>query len=187
MLPVNPFSRPGKLRTDTLGIVWHWTSVPMQDAEAVERYFASLATQSPTDNVPDDYRSSHAVIGLDGTVRQLIPWDEVAYHAGAVSYRLPWMELYPQYSHNVVGKTPNYALIGIELCHPTADGHFTQQTLAAALGLGCTLLNQYTLGYPDIYRHYDITGKICPKYWVQKEDAWHRFTMQIKGALELRR
>ena len=26
----------------------------------------------------------------------------------------------------------------------------------------------------DVIRHYDVTGKICPKYYVENEDAWEQ-------------
>ena len=33
-------------------------------------------------------------------------------------------------------------------------------------------------------RHYDVTGKICPKYFVDHEDAWELFKGDVKAALE---
>jgi N-acetylmuramoyl-L-alanine amidase CwlA len=36
----------------------------------------------------------------------------------------------------------------------------------------------------DVIRHYDITGKICPKYFVDDEDAWMQFKTDVKAILE---
>ena len=34
---------------------------------------------------------------------------------------------------------------------------------------------------PDqVIRHYDVTGKICPKYYVEHEDAWKKFIRDVK-------
>ena len=35
---------------------------------------------------------------------------------------------------------------------------------------------------PDqIIRHYDITGKDCPKYFVEHEDAWEQFLADVRA------
>ena len=36
-------------------------------------------------------------------------------------------------------------------------------------------MDTYHLKKDDIIRHYDVTGKICPKYFVDHEDAWNEF------------
>jgi len=35
-----------------------------------------------------------------------------------------------------------------------------------------------------VIRHYDITGKICPKYFVENEDAWKQFKSDVKAVLD---
>lgn len=185
MIPVNPFSRPGKCRPETVGIVWHWTSVPGQEPAEVERFFTSLAAQNENDRKVDRYGSAHAVIGTDGEWRELVPWEEVAYHAGGYSYSSYWADRYPQYTHNQYNSTPNHATIGIELCHPTESGEFTLQTVTTAVELAIMLMGEYTLGWLDHYRHYDITGKECPRWWCNRPDKWERFRKQLKAAQEL--
>lgn len=179
MLPINKFSRPGTKRMETEGIVFHWTSVAGQTAEQVEQYFSSLAEQSVDDDIPDRYGSAHAVIGIEGEFIQLIPWAEVAYHAGGQQYQWEWREAYPEYSQNTATGTPNYALIGIELCHPDETGEFTDATLCRAREVARDLMVFYTLGTGNLYRHYDITGKDCPRYWVNNKDKWTEFVESI--------
>ena len=36
----------------------------------------------------------------------------------------------------------------------------------------------------QVIRHYDVTGKICPKYFVEDEAAWKQFKNNIRKALE---
>ena len=37
------------------------------------------------------------------------------------------------------------------------------------------LMGRYDLRVEDVIRHYDVTGKNCPKYYVENEDAWVNF------------
>ena len=36
----------------------------------------------------------------------------------------------------------------------------------------------------DVIRHYDVTGKICPKYYVENEDAWLAFRANVRARIE---
>lgn len=36
-------------------------------------------------------------------------------------------------------------------------------------------MKTYHLQSQDVIRHYDVTGKICPKYFVEHEDQWKEF------------
>ena len=42
----------------------------------------------------------------------------------------------------------------------------------------------YDLTADQVIRHYDVTGKICPKYFVEDEDAWVEFRRNVQDALE---
>ena len=43
---------------------------------------------------------------------------------------------------------------------------------------------KYNLNEDQVIRHYDVTGKICPKYFVEDEAAWKQFKNNIRKALE---
>ena len=36
----------------------------------------------------------------------------------------------------------------------------------------------------QIIRHYDVTGKNCPKYFVENEDAWEMFKDNVWDAVQ---
>ena len=36
----------------------------------------------------------------------------------------------------------------------------------------------------DVIRHYDVTGKSCPKYDVENEDAWLAFRQNVSARIE---
>ena len=86
LLPINEFTRPGRKLIEVRGVVIHWTGNPEMDARAHVRYFKELSEQKPDDDVADRYASAHYFIGTRGNVHQLIPDDEVAYHAGGKTY-----------------------------------------------------------------------------------------------------
>lgn len=46
------------------------------------------------------------------------------------------------------------------------------------------LCKKYNLNEDQVIRHYDVTGKICPKYFVEDEAAWEQFKNNIRKALE---
>ena len=46
------------------------------------------------------------------------------------------------------------------------------------------LCQKFGLNENDVIRHYDVTGKICPKYFVENEEAWKEFKENVKKALE---
>ena len=97
--------------------------------------------------------SSHFVIGLKGEIIQCIPLHE---KSSASNHR-------------------NKDTISIEVCHPDESGKFTDETYDSLVKLTVWLCEVCGLDSSDIIRHYDITGKQCPLYFVTHENAWERF------------
>ena len=147
LLPVNEYSRPGEKLTAVNGVVVHYTGNPGTTAEQNRSYFAGLAQSGET------YASSNFVIGLEGEILECVPLDEVAY---ASSQR-------------------NYDTLSIEVCHPDDTGEFTQASYDALAKLVQWLVDTYGLERDQILRHYDVTGKECPRYYVQHPEAWEAF------------
>ena len=46
------------------------------------------------------------------------------------------------------------------------------------------LMAKYGIGASGVIRHYDVTGKICPKYYVENEDAWLSFKQDVSTRIE---
>ena len=46
------------------------------------------------------------------------------------------------------------------------------------------LCDKYDLTADDVIRHYDVTGKNCPKYFVENEAAWQIFKEDVDAALK---
>lgn len=151
LLPVNEYSRPGTPLDGMRGIVIHYIGNPGTTAEQNRSYFAGLAQTGET------HASSNFIIGLEGETIQTVPTDEVAYASG------------PR----------NNDTISIEVCHPNDTGEFTPQSEAALVKLVQFLVDYYKLEREEILRHYDVTGKECPRYLVQQPEAWDRFLEKI--------
>ena len=101
--------------------------------------------------------SSHFVIGLKGEIIQCIPLHE---KSSASNHR-------------------NKDTISIEVCHPDESGKFTDETYDSLVKLTVWLCEVCGLDSSDIIRHYDITGKQCPLYFVTHENAWERFKKDV--------
>ena len=43
---------------------------------------------------------------------------------------------------------------------------------------------KFDLDEEDVIRHYDVTGKNCPKYFVENEDAWNQFKTEVGEELK---
>lgn len=146
-LTVNSYSRSGKDLRRVKGIVVHYVANPGSSAQNNRDYFESLKTKHTA------YVSSHFVIGLKGEIIQCIPLNEIAY----------------------ASNNRNKDTISIECCHPDESGQFNNKTYKALQDLVSALMKTYHLSQDDVIRHYDVTGKICPKYFVNHEDAWETF------------
>lgn len=146
-LPINEYSRPGDALPQVNGIVVHYVGNPGTTAEQNRSYFSNLAQTHET------YASSHFLIGIDGAIIQCVPLNEISYCS----------------NHR------NADTIAIECCHPDDTGKFTQETTEALIRLLNWLIETYHLKREDILRHYDVTGKECPRHFARNPEEWDAF------------
>lgn len=156
LLTINEYSRPGTQTGKIRGIVIHYTANPGSTAMQNRNYFEGLKDSKKTK------ASSHFVVGLRGEIVQCIPTWEVAY----------------------ASNERNSDTVSIETCHPTADGSYTEETYQSMIELTAWLCKKFDLTEEDVIRHYDITGKNCPKYFVENETAWTEFQQQVGEELD---
>lgn len=109
--------------------------------------------------------SSHFVVGLQGEVIQCVPLDE-------------WSS---------ASNNRNKDTISIEVCHPAENGKFNDVTYERVVELTAWLCDEFGLDENDVIRHHDITGKLCPLYYVEHEDAWEQMLDDIKHELKQRK
>jgi len=155
-IPVNEWSRPGEPMTAVNGIVVHYVGNPGTSAEQNRGYFAGLAQSQ------DAYASSNFVVGMDGEVLLCVPIGEVAY----------------------CSNNRNSDTLSIEVCHPDDTGAFTPESYDALVRLVNWLREFYDLDTDAVIRHYDVTGKECPRYFVDHPEAWEQFKQDLLSAEE---
>ena len=73
----------------------------------------------------------------------------------------------------------NKDTISIECCIEDESGKFNDATYQSLIKLVTWLMGRYNLGTDDVIRHYDVTGKNCPKYFVENPDAWELFKTDL--------
>lgn len=170
LLNYSVYARPQSMLLGIRGICIHWVANPMSTAMNNRNYFNRLQFQS---TIPRRYASSHEIIGLDGEVVICVPKNEVAYHAGAKSYKLRAKQL--------LANSPNRYLYGIETCHSDWTGKFSTKTYRALINRVADLLIKFNLSPSKntLWRHYDVTGKDCPRYYVQNPKAWEQMINDI--------
>ena len=116
-------------------------------------------------------------------IYQSVPDGYVAWHCGGKKY--------PSCATSGGGKMYNIITnknsIGIELC--SDGGQFHKDTLDNVEELVKYLMKKYNIPISNIYRHFDVTGKSCPLYWIKGngfEEFKTRFTNKQKEDKELK-
>lgn len=156
LIEPNEYSRPGTPLTQIKGVVIHYTANPGTGAKANRDYFEGLKDTHTTK------ASSHFVVGLEGEIIQCIPSTEISY----------------------ASNERNKDTLSIECCHPDDTGQFQENTYRSMVSLTGWLCSRFGLTSQDVIRHYDVTGKICPKYFVEHEEAWAQFKADVDAKIE---
>ncbi len=157
LLTPNEYSRPQIPIESVQYIAIHYTANPGATAIANRNYFENLA------NTHETKVSSHFVIGLDGEVVQCIPTSEMSY---ATNSR-------------------NVDTLSIECCHQDETGKFNDETYDSVVKLTAWLCTRFGLTSENVIRHYDVTGKDCPKYYVENPDAWIQMKSDIATQIDV--
>lgn len=156
LLTPNAYSRPQIAIEQVNYIAIHYTANPGSAAINNRNYFENLAATQETKV------SSHFVIGLEGEVIQCIPTSEMSYATNA----------------------RNVDTISIECCHMDDTGAFETATYDSAVKLAAWLCTRFGLTEENVIRHYDVTGKSCPKYYVDHPDAWEQMKADIAAQIQ---
>lgn len=156
LLTINEYSRPGDKVDAIEKVVIHYLGNPKTTAQQNHDYFESLKDLQNTS------MSANFVIGIEGEIIECVPAGEIAYASNSM----------------------NHLSVSIENCHLDETGQFTEETYESCLKLTAYLVEEYGLGREDIIRHYDVTGKECPLYYVEHEDKWEKFRDDVMAYIE---
>ena len=108
-------------------------------------------------NHEDSNVCSHFVVGMDGEIIMCIPL----------------------YERSAASNDRNHDTISIEVCHPDASGKFTDASYESLTKLIRWLLSDFHMKSDDVIRHYDVTGKECPLYYVKNPELWEKFREEL--------
>lgn len=156
-LTVSNYNRPGSTRPQTTAVACHYIGNPGTSAQANRNWFESLSKNH------DTKASCHYIIGLNGEILQLIPEEEISWCTNQA----------------------NSYTISIEACHPDKTGKFTDATYKAYIELCTDICRRWGLDPLNggLIRHYDVTKKVCPKWFVDHPDAWEQFKQDVAARL----
>lgn len=153
----NKYTRPQIKLQRVSAIATHYAGDPGATAQNIRDYFNGTCVRQKR------YASCHYAVGLEGEIIQLIPEAEWSYCTNQAN----------KYS------------ISIETCHPDSTGKFTQASEKSLIELEALLCKRYGLNplRGGVIRHYDVTGKHCPLYYVTHPDAWTAFKTAVSRCM----
>ena len=159
----------GGTRTKTTKIAWHYTgSHDVKGINTINNWFNEI-NKGMIINGKYYYASSHFVMDLDGTIYEYVPMNRIAWTTNSAN----------PYS------------IGIECATTGTDDHYSDAEYKSMVKLGAWLAQYYKLDpRKDFIRHYDVTKKVCPRYFVNHSDKWQQFKIDcynyMKGKIQVK-
>ena len=142
--------------SDIWFIVIHYTGNDGDTDENNGKYFANNDVDT----------SAHYFVDSDSITRS-VPDNFIAWHCGTKG----------TYRH---ASCRNHNSIGIEICDDVRNGviYPSAKTIENTLELTRHLMQKYNIPKERIIRHFDVTGKKCPAFWVDdakwKKEFWNR-------------
>ncbi len=151
-------------------IVIHYTANDGDTDDGNGNYFANNIVGA----------SAHYFVDDDSITRS-VPDDYIAWAVGGSKYK------YTK-GGTFYGRCTNANSISVELCDTKKNGvyDFTEATMKNAADLVKLLMEKYTVPVERVIRHYDVTGKVCPKPFVDDEKAWKEFKERLVDNMEKR-
>jgi N-acetylmuramoyl-L-alanine amidase CwlA len=176
---INPYSRSGDKLLRVQAIVVHYTANPHANAEDHQEYFDGL------DGGNYRYAGAHIFVDKDEAV-EVIPLNEVGYHANERKAG-PLLSALKATASYYPGGNANLLTLGIEMCIEK-DGSFHPDTVERTRQVVKMLqakFQQLSDTPNRVVRHYDITGKNCPKPFVENKQAWNAFLKSIDDPVKV--
>lgn len=159
LISVRSNTRPGWKQASIKGLVVHYTANNGGTALNHYNYFNNGANGV--------YASAHYFIDKTSII-QLVPDMEVAFHANETGYSK--VAAFRGASSNGYVGHANCCTIGLEMCLEK-DGSIHPETIKKTQWLIGHLQAKYKVPDNLVVRHYDITGKLCPKHFID-ETKW---------------
>ena len=113
----------------------------------------------------------------DDSITQSVPDLFVAWSVGGTK----WKDCATTGGGTMYGKITNTNSISVEMCDTLRNGTIkaTEKTMANTATLVKSLMKKYNIDINHVYRHFDVTGKHCPAYFMNAS-AWAEFKERLK-------
>lgn len=137
-------------------IIIHYVGA-VSSAKANANYFYSVNHQASANYFVDE-----------NEIWQVVEDTDAAWHIGATRY---------------YNSARNNNSIGIEMCckkDRNGKFYFDERTIQNTIELTKYLMKKYGVPIQRIARHFDCTGKMCPRPWVENETAWQDFLARVQ-------
>lgn len=146
-------------------IVWHYTANDGDTDESNAKFFKTSGRGA----------SAHYFVDDDSVTRS-VPDNYIAWSVGGTRYS----------NYKSTGGASLYKVctntnsINIELCDTVKNGKYdvSAKTLENAIALTKYLMNKYNVPISNVIRHFDVTGKSCPAYYVNNS-VWNSVKSKI--------
>ena len=165
--PCNPANYRGGRAMPVSYLVMHYVGAS-GGAKANAQYYGGSAVGASA-----HYFVGHAAEGA--VIYASVDEGDTAWHCGRSDGR---------YKHP---QCRNANSIGIELCcHQDKAGrwYIDRETVDAAVELARGIVARYGIPEANVLRHYDVTGKLCPRPWVEDTAAWEDFKRRVFAPAE---
>jgi N-acetylmuramoyl-L-alanine amidase len=169
-------NRPGNKLKEIKCVVWHWTAAPNQKPEHTIDWFKSGTV----------YGSAQFVLGVNGSILQAMPADELAYHVGSSQNDPASGKIYTDWAREKLGESycksnssPNLCCIGLELNPSDKNGSFSKEIIESAIALTKKLAVDFpTIKY--IATHHGVVGwKSCPLWYSAHPEDWAKIVEAV--------
>lgn len=169
-LTLNRYSRPGRKRKGVKAVEVHWVANPMTSAKGNRDWFEGRKGGK------HGFGSTQYIVDLDGDIVHMIPDDEIAYSSGSKHYRDGIVAKY--------GNPPYKNTLSIECTHKNWKGEMTPETYEALVNLCAYLLKKHGLTARNLVLHFDITGKLCHRWFVDNPYEWGIFRDKVDETIQ---
>lgn len=151
-----------------LYLVLHYTGNDGDTDEGNSRFFAEHVVQA----------SAHYFVD-DDSVTNTVPDNHIAWAVGGEK----WSDCEKTGGGKLHGIATNANSISVELCDTKQDGTImvSEATIANAVPLCRELMRRYGIPIERVVRHFDVTGKHCPAYFMD-EAKWAKFKEKLVEA-----
>lgn len=110
----------------------------------------------------------------DSGIYQSVPLEHPAYAVGLGGMRKPYIKNPPFYK-----KATNTNSVSIEICGSRTSYEGSEKTKENAARLCAQLMKELNIPITNVIRHYDVTGKMCPRWAVNNTAKWDMFRLEV--------